>query len=347
MQLDASLDQLLTMPDASHLTQVQLDGMLRDVLTKHLAKLERIAAAAKLSNGFDRNQAERDDARGAWVYRLLDAQGPNATVTSGDRKAILAEGLDLKDIAAIIDHLALLQDNGLVPTKPHLLRPLLEAQDAEPTAMNLAQAQQVYFRGMNLALQQSGGRYRGERVDDALIVERLIKNEVEARVDALTKVPAPQHVDHRTSDAPPAPIPEAAIVADIDSNDAEIDHRPSVLGAKLHRKREKESKWDDKTADQATRLYLLFERYLAEQCSVKGLKDLRQPHLAKFINFLQFEVYKHYGKSSADHTRSIAELRKIAESKAPNLRGVEPGTLNRHLTFLNQLFAYVLISTES
>ena len=103
VQLDASLDQLLTMPDASHLTQVQLDGMLRDVLTKHLAKLERIAAAAKLSRGFDRNQAERDDARGAWVYRLLDAQGPNATVTSGDTKAILAEGLDQKDINAIID----------------------------------------------------------------------------------------------------------------------------------------------------------------------------------------------------------------------------------------------------
>ncbi len=122
--------------------------MLRDVLTQHLAKLERVAAAAELSRGFDRRQAERDDQRAAWVYRLLEAQGHNADVGDQDRAAILAEGFDQADLGAIIDHLALLQDKGLAPTKPHILRPLLEAQNAGPTAMNFAQAQQVYFRGM-------------------------------------------------------------------------------------------------------------------------------------------------------------------------------------------------------
>jgi hypothetical protein len=141
IQLDAFLDEMITMPEAGLLTQVQLDGMLRNVLAQHLAKLERIAAAAKLSRGFDRRQAERDDQRAAWIYRLLDAQDPNANVGDQDRAAILAEGFDQADLRAIVDHLALLQDNGLVPTKPHILRPLLETQNAGPTAMNLAQAQ--------------------------------------------------------------------------------------------------------------------------------------------------------------------------------------------------------------
>ena len=180
-QLDALLDDVTTMPEAPFLTRAQLDGMLRDVLTRHLAKLERVAAVAKLAPDFDRGEAERDDRLAAWVYRLLDAQGANAAVTDADRAAILADGLGAPDLRRVIDHLARLQDDGLVPTKPHLLRPLLAAQNAAPTALNLAQAQQIYFRGLRLALEASAGRYRAQRVDDAPLVASLIAAEVGAR----------------------------------------------------------------------------------------------------------------------------------------------------------------------
>jgi hypothetical protein len=193
VQLDAFLDDLITMPEARFLTQVQLDGMLRDVLTRHLAKLERVAAVAKLEPGFDRRQAEDDDRRTAWVYRLLDAQGPNAIVTDSDRDAIPADGFDQNDLKSIIDHLARLQDDGLVPTKPHILRPLLEAQNAEPTATNLAQAQQVYLRGMRLALQQTAARYRAQPIDDEAFVVGLIRAEAGARA-ALAAAGAPSRM---------------------------------------------------------------------------------------------------------------------------------------------------------
>ena len=85
-QLDALLDDLTTMPDARLLTQPQLDGMLRDVLMHHLAKLERVAAVEKLERGFDRSRAERDDLRTAWVYRLLESKGPSAQVSNDDRE---------------------------------------------------------------------------------------------------------------------------------------------------------------------------------------------------------------------------------------------------------------------
>ena len=56
------------------------------------------------------------------------------------------------------------------------------------------------------------------------------------------------------------------------------------------------------------------------------------------MQFFETEIYKHYGKSEKDRGRSIAELRVIALSKPENQRGLEAGTLNRHLTFIGQLF---------
>jgi integrase len=341
VQLDAFLDDLMTMPEARFLTQAQLDGMLRDVLTRHLAKLERVAAVAKLEPGFDRRQAEQDDRRAAWVYRLLDAQGPNAHVSDSDRDAILADGFGQNDLKSIIDHLARLQDDGLVPTKPHILRPLLEAQNAEPTATNLAQAQQVYLRGMRLALQQTAARYRAQPIDDEAFVVGLIRAEAGARA-ALAAAGAPLRMGRSEASRDPSAEPHVAVGAAPAAapEPAPFDDRISILGDQLRRKRTKEKAWDEKTARQATRLYALFERYLAEQCGIAGLQALRQPHLARFINFLEFEVYKHYGKSVRDERRTIAELLKIAAGQPAEKRGVEAPTLNRHLTFLNQLLDY-------
>ncbi len=339
IQLDACFEDLLVTPETRLLTPAQLDGILRDVLVRHLAKLGRVAAAAKLAMGFDRGQAERDDLRTAWVYRLLDAQGPGAYVADADRAAILAEGFDEKDVEFITDHLARLQDNGLVPTKPHILKPLLEGQGAEATAMNLAQAQQVYFHGMMLALQQSGRRYRAAAVEDHDFVARLLKADVDARVAAVSPGAAPRMIEV-PAPVQPAVKQAAPIIVTPSAPEAVAepgDDGVSKIGRSLERKRKKEKSWDAKTATQALRLFALFEKYLSEQCGVDGLRDLRQPHLAKFITFLQFEVYKHYGKSSADEGRSIAQLLKIAQERPAELRGVEAPTLNRHITFLHQL----------
>ena len=344
IQLDALIEDLLVMPEAQFLSQAQLDGMLREVLLKHLAKLDRVAAAAKLAPGFDRLQAERDDLRAAWVYRLLDALGPDAHVSDTDRAAILADGLDQRDVGFIIDHLARLQDDGSVPTKPHVLRPLLEGQGAEATAMNVAQAQQVYFQGMMLALQQSARRYRALPVERADLVERLLKSSVDARVDALvSSQPAPAFASWPAAD-PASPPPSAPVHGGghlpTAASAKRTDDRILALGQMLEQQRKKAKNWDVKSGKQAVALFVLFDKYLAEQCGVMGLTELRQTHLARFINFLQFEIYKHYGKSAADHGRTISQLLKIAKTKKPEECGVEAPTLNRHLSFLKQLFVY-------
>jgi hypothetical protein len=66
-----------------------------------------------------------EDKRALWTYRLLDAQGPFAVVRPADRTNMLADGMSEGDIDAIIDHLAMLRINEMVPTKPHVLRRML------------------------------------------------------------------------------------------------------------------------------------------------------------------------------------------------------------------------------
>jgi integrase len=53
------------------------------------------------------------------------------------------------------------------------------------------------------------------------------------------------------------------------------------------------------------------------------------------------EVATSYGKSPKDETRSTRELRAIGAAKPPAERGIKAGTVNRHLTFLGQLFVYL------
>ena len=345
-QLDALLDDLTTMPDARLLTQPQLDGMLRDVLVHHLAKLERVAAVEKLERGFNRNRAERDDRRTAWVYRLLEFQGPGAQVSHDDREAILADGFDEKDVESIVAHLHRLQDGKLVPTKPHVLRPLLEAQNAEPIAANLAQAQQIYFRGMRLALEQTAARYRAVRPDDDALVAGIIRGDAERRVAEVSQAPlrgdpGPARPERNAGAAPGVPpFPGGPCSVPASATPTRVDDGIVTLGELLGRQTRQGTcvgRKDGETGVTALRpLSALHGRGVRRP----GPRGLRQQHLARFINFLQFEVYTHYGKSADDETRTIAELRRIAARKAEDQRGVQPPTLNRHLTFLNQLLDY-------
>jgi hypothetical protein len=117
--LDAKLEEVVTAFENAdmHLTPPQLDGLLHDVVTKHLNKLERLSASAKSFAGFDASQAERDDRRAAWTYRLLHAQGVSATVRPAHENHMQADGMTSADIEAVEGHLTMLRSNKLVPTR--------------------------------------------------------------------------------------------------------------------------------------------------------------------------------------------------------------------------------------
>ncbi|WLB48292.1 tyrosine-type recombinase/integrase [Bradyrhizobium ottawaense] len=331
--LDAKLEEVVTAFEHSemHLTPPQVDDLLRDVVTKHLNKLERLSAAAKSFAGFDAAQAERDDRRAAWAYRLLHTQGSNAVVRPSDEIQMSAEGLTAADIAAVQDHLAMLRVNDLVPTRHGILQNLLAANGAPANASNLAMAQDVYFRGMWMALAQSERRYGGKIVEAEEFVDRILKDRVQ---------PAYQLAARPLDIVQPAYVPEPNDSADCvqEQDAAAVDDRFKAMADLLVRKRSKAERWSAKSKQQATQIFDLLARFMKEERGIENMSAVRQKDLAALANFLETEIYKHHGKGKNDKDRSIAEMRIIALSKPEELRGLEPGTLNRHLTFIDQLF---------
>jgi hypothetical protein len=110
---------------------------------------------------------------------------------------------------------------------------------------------------------------------------------------------------------------------------------------------DKNGHWDQKTQRQARSISNLFVRFMIQDQEVDDLNGLRQAHAGRFVNFLLFEIYQNYGKSPKDEHRTIAQLREIGLSHEKEIKpgekskcGIAGPTVNRHLTFLGQIFDY-------
>lgn len=330
-QVNLFLDDVAMLADGTdpQLSRSQIETMLHALVEKQVAKLDRVALAAKNAPGFDVDQARSDDRRALWTYTLLDAQGHGAAVRPGDRDRMIAEGLSEADIEAVKRHLVMLRTNDMVPTKYHVLRQMIDGVKAVPTAMNMDVAQGTYFRGMRLALAQSDRRYGGARVEDEGLVDRLL----------LAK-----------NDPPKPNIPTASIAVDRSDNPPRIE-APTVppfipmadfsqFAERVAQQNAADNHWDDKTQRQAKSIAGLFVKFMVQDQRLLELGLLRQEHVGKFVDFLRFEIYKHYGKSVRDGSLTIEQLREKGRSVEKGKRGISGETLNRHLTFLGQIFGY-------
>ncbi|WOH48237.1 tyrosine-type recombinase/integrase [Bradyrhizobium sp. sBnM-33] len=291
-----------------------------------------MALAAKSASGFDVDQARSDDKRALWTYTLLDAQGAAAAVRPEDRIRMVADGLSEADIEAVQRHLTMLRKNDLVPTKDHVLRQMIDGVEAVPTAMNFSVAQGTYFRGMKLALAEIDRRYGGQRVEDGDVVDRLLLSRSDPRLQ-VSSVEADREDRRRDPpEAEPAPVPQAVPMADF-----------SKFAEDVIKLNDKNCHWDQKTQRQARSVSNLFIKFMIQDQGVHDLNSLRQSHAGKFVDFLFFEIYKHYGKSVRDEHLTIAQLREKGRSHGQGKKGecgLSSGTVNRHLTFLGQIFEY-------
>ena len=104
---------------------------------------------------------------------------------------------------------------------------------------------------------------------------------------------------------------------------------------------ERDGHWDGKTQRQAKSTSNLFIKFMIQDQNVQDLNALRQHHVGKFVDFMRSDVYKHYGKSPKDEDRTIAELRELARARDLNDSRIGADTLNRHLTFLGQIFRHL------
>ncbi|WP_404543012.1 DUF6538 domain-containing protein [Bradyrhizobium sp. USDA 223] len=332
-QLNLILDDVAMLADGAdpHLTRSQIETMLHAFVDRHLAKLDRVAFAAKSSPEFDLEQARADDKRAFWAYALLDAQGVNAVVRAEDRQRMAQDGLTVADIEAVQDHLAMLRVNELIPTKQHILRTMIEGVAAVPTAMNIAVAQGTYLRGMRLALAEHDRRYGGTRVEDQGLVDRLVlaKNDPPQPVSSTVGAAVDRPADPPTTE--PSAARQFVPMADF-----------LQFADRLAQQQVGDGNWDAKTQRQAESISKLFAKFMVQDQRIHDINALTQEHVGKFVDFLRFDIYKNYGKSPKDERLTIEQLREKGRSVEKAKRGIEGDTLNRHLTFLGQDFDYAI-----
>lgn len=203
---------------------------------------------------------------------------------------------------------------------------MIEGVQAAPTAMNMDVAQGTYFRGIRLALAQSERRYGGMRIEDEGLVERLLL----ARNDPpKPTLPAASPIVVRTDDAPrheAPPVPQFIPMADF-----------LQFAERVAQQNAADNHWDEKTQRQARSIAGLFVKFMVQDQRIQDLGLLRQEHVGKFVDFLRFDIYKHYGKSVRDESLTIEQLREKGRSVEKAKRGIGGETLNRHLTFLGQI----------
>jgi hypothetical protein len=135
--------------------------------------------------------------------------------------------------------------------------------------------------------------------------------------------------------------PQVADDTASDMREATTGLRVMDVARSLSKDKVKKEEWTAKTQSQFFSICDLLDRFLRQECSIGDLRDLRQPHLHRFKQFLLHELGKSYGKSPADLKASIAELKRKANALPVSKRGLEAGALGRHFTFLDQLLERV------
>jgi integrase len=169
------------------------------------------------------------------------------------------------------------------------------------------------------------------RVEDEGLVDRLLlaKNDPPKPI-----IPAASLAVDRSDDPPrieASTVPPFIPMADF-----------SQFADRVAQQNAADDHWDDKTQRQARSIASLFVKFVVQDQRILDLSLLRQEHVGKFVDFLRFDIYKHYGKSVRDEDLSIEQLRDKGRSVEQAKRGIGGETLNRHLTFLGQIFDYAI-----
>jgi hypothetical protein len=184
---------------------------------------------------------------------------------------------------------------------------------------------------MWMALAQSERRYGGKIVEADDFVDQILK-------DRVRPVPGEFEMPVERMQRPPMSAQYQVEDDRVREESDAVDDRFKTMSDLLLRKRSKAERWSTKSKQQATQTFSLLTRFMKEERAIENMSAVKQKDLAALVSFMETEIYKHHGKSKRDKNRSISEMRIIAISKPENLRGLEAGSLNRHLTFIDQLF---------
>ena len=320
------------------LTPEEAKSVLVAVARRHMAKLDFHAAFDRQRSRPEPMSGERADRVVGAAYRVLAERGRAAGLGENDGAFLTACGLDPSETLQINTLLSVWREQGLVPPGPWKMRSLLaeHAPAAEPTAVTLAEAETLFYRGMAAACLRTGARWGATLDEDLALLDASMLNE-SARID----VPSPPGPT-TAPEISPTPSPKSSVsapVAAASPSEPEpalaasgiVGMAESLIALKLKKK-----EWTEKTGSQMRQTASLLVKITGRQ----AITQLRQADLARFSDALLLEFPKAYGRSSNDAKKPIRQLLAEAAELAPEKRGLEGATVNRHLTHLGNLIEF-------
>lgn len=285
--------------------------ILLDVATRHSEWLD-LSASTK-GDAISAEQSRRSETCSGWAFRLFAAHGSNATVGPNEEREMRAAGLDADQIVRVSNCIDFYREYGFGQPERKGLEALLRKHNIPVVDVHIAQAKNLYYRGMSAALLNTERRWSGVRPDDLTLLQASLAQGSAlplpaavqpARVtspDPVKRPPwlqRPEAMDVRSvevsydnsvveqtailedgsssigcQDRYPTEVQGVAVPADITRE----DYRGLVeLVTRAGDERVNGEDWDTKTADQHVRLAKLFVRFIGHDDPLK----IRQSHIA-------------------------------------------------------------------
>lgn len=319
------------------LSAFQVRSILESVARSQLVKLDRLAVL-ETADGITADEGRSSDRVMGWARRLQASQGFAASVGSAEQRVLTENGLTAAEVEDVVRTLDLLKksSNGNLP-RPKLLA-LLEATGAPQGEGDVREAERLYYRGQAAALLAVDRRWSGDYREDDRLIEQLLSR-VEVRASEV--LPAAQSLQ----ECPAPRIEEVATVAEAESVPADssaVETSITQLAEQLIDDKGNLGEWNVKTQRQVRSLVATFVEMIGDD-HVRSLSQSRLPQYRSLLLALP----KTYGKGQNDRNTPLAVWLEKAKKLPKEKVGRESGTLNRHLTQLQEVMAYIVACGHS
>ena len=329
--LAVASDGILRQEGREVLSPVQVRSMLESVARAHLAKLDRLATL-ETADGITADDGRTCDRVMGWARRLQASQGIVATVGMAERQVLAANGLTQEEIDEVSWTLDLLRKSARGTFPRQRLLALLDACGAPQGEGDIQQAERIYYRGQAAALVSVDRRWSGNYRDDDRLIEQLLSdNETVPSIVAMADH-TPREI-HRTGSAQ-----EVVTAAKPTENAPTAPKEASItkLAENLIKEKAKLGEWNSKTQRQVRSLVATFVEMIGDD----HVRSLAQSRFAEYRSLL-LALPRTYGKGQNDRNIPLSVWLERAKTLPEKEVGRESGTLNRHLSQLQEVLVYI------
>jgi integrase len=312
------------------LSAAQTRSMLEAVAREHLAKMERVAVM-ETADGVTADEGRSSDRVMGWARRLQAAQGMVATAGAAERRVMAEYGLTQHEIDEVGQTLDLLRRsfNGTSPRRR--LAALLEQCGGSQGEGDLLQAERIYYRGQAAALLATDRRWSGDFREDDALIDQLLRKEPPGDVEAPT--PIVTNVSSGPVENKVAPPPsEAQAAQDPPTKETSI----TKLTEKMIGEKATLGEWNEKTQRQVKSIVDTFVEMIGDD----HVRSLSQSRVAEYRSLL-LALPRTYGKGQHDKKTPLSVWLERAKGLKKEEKGRAAGTLNRHLSQLQEVLVYI------